>query len=430
MTRAGPILRLAGAVVVLGLCLAVLGRWHRGAVTDARAEEVVQIAMEAGLGGALPALHDAPRHRRRALLAEVLPAGWATRSELLPIEALPDTLRRPVVRDGLALWVQEDTLWVQLGDGQLLRISSVAGGKVVPPPPAPLLGASLITLALLGVALVPHFLRLRTLAAVADAVGKGRFEVRAADTSTDELGRVAQRLDEMASLLHSYRRGRDAFFRAVTHEMGTPLTRLSFTLDLARSASSPDELAQRLDRAQEQVSELSALSGELLDFAFEAPDRPDARLRQAVRPLLKELAQLNATPEVSVDVVWADDAPDTVDVDPRGFRRALDNILRNATRFARSQVRIQAARVGTWLEIWVEDDGPGIPEADRERVFEPFAQVGESRDPSHGGAGLGLAIVARIVERHAGEAATHCSPTLGGAAVVTRWPLGGRTAPS
>ncbi|MCH1994655.1 ATP-binding protein, partial [Achromobacter xylosoxidans] len=107
---------------------------------------------------------------------------------------------------------------------------------------------------------------------------------------------------------------------------------------------------------------------------------------------------------------------------PRNMTRALSNLVQNAVRYARE--RVEVALLPTCdggFELIVDDDGPGIPPTDRERVFEPFIRLDESRDRGTGGAGLGLAIVQRVAASHGGSIRV-CDSPLGGARFVLRWP--------
>jgi signal transduction histidine kinase len=416
-----PLGRVGIAFVVVALCVALLTRWSDARRAEERDLEVVRVLMHAGLGDDLARLGAAPRYERPERLAE-LPSEWAAQASVHPTTDLPASLKRPVVLDGRALWLDDGTLWAQLGDGQLLRIVGVTG-EPVPRSSPPLwlaAAAGAIGVAAWGASYVT---RLRAIARASDAVALGHLEVRVGDASGDTLGALARQFDALAETLHRHRKQRDSFFRAVTHEMGTPLTRIAFALDLAESARDPEELTERIEAAKRQLEQLVLLSTELLDFAFESPDRPDARSRIAVAPALERLCADNASPDVGVELLWDADLPTHVLVDERAFLRAIDNLLRNAARYARERVTVSGAVREGQLEVWVEDDGPGIPEEARTSVFEPFARLDPSRNVALGGAGLGLAIVRRVVERHAGSAGVTRSPRLGGAAFVTRWPL-------
>ncbi|MEM9731009.1 MAG: ATP-binding protein, partial [Myxococcota bacterium] len=110
--------------------------------------------------------------------------------------------------------------------------------------------------------------------------------------------------------------------------------------------------------------------------------------------------------------------------DPRLFQRAIENILRNAMKYARGNVRLELTQDEAHVRVVVHDDGPGIPEDLREKVMIPFFREEAARDRKTGGVGLGLAIVSRIMHRHGGRLAIDSSP-LGGARVATWWPQPG-----
>jgi signal transduction histidine kinase len=112
-----------------------------------------------------------------------------------------------------------------------------------------------------------------------------------------------------------------------------------------------------------------------------------------------------------------------VDGDRRLLARAVGNLLRNAQKYAAHTVALSARRDGDLLEIVVDDDGPGIPEEERERIFEPFYRLDRSRDRATGGFGLGLSIARKAVALHGGVLAVQRSP-LGGARFVITLPDG------
>ena len=118
--------------------------------------------------------------------------------------------------------------------------------------------------------------------------------------------------------------------------------------------------------------------------------------------------------------------PDVADVElsvaPRLFNRAVRNVLLNASRYARARIVIQWERRSEDLALEVVDDGPGIAESDRKRVFDPFTRADRSRSRDSGGIGLGLAIVRRIVEVHGGDVYADEAEG-GGARIVMLWPL-------
>jgi two-component system OmpR family sensor kinase len=113
----------------------------------------------------------------------------------------------------------------------------------------------------------------------------------------------------------------------------------------------------------------------------------------------------------------------SIDGDRRLIGRAVGNLLRNAQKYAASQVALQARRDGFRVEITVEDDGPGIPDDERERIFEPFFRLDRSRDRSTGGFGLGLSIARKAVALHGGTLVVERAQ-MGGARFVISLPDG------
>jgi two-component system sensor kinase ParS len=107
--------------------------------------------------------------------------------------------------------------------------------------------------------------------------------------------------------------------------------------------------------------------------------------------------------------------------DPLLMARALGNLLQNAARYAHSQVNVIFALENGYFQLIVDDDGPGIPEAERDTIFDAFKRLDSSRDRGSGGYGLGLTIAYRISEWHDGEICVSDSP-MGGARFEIRWP--------
>ncbi len=117
----------------------------------------------------------------------------------------------------------------------------------------------------------------------------------------------------------------------------------------------------------------------------------------------------------------AEDGSGWADAEPQYLRRALSNLITNAMRHAESQVRVSFAIDGETARLEVDDDGPGVPEADWEKVFTPFLRLDDSRTRASGGHGLGLSIVRRIVYWHGGRSQVGHS-ALGGARFSLVWP--------
>ena len=124
--------------------------------------------------------------------------------------------------------------------------------------------------------------------------------------------------------------------------------------------------------------------------------------------------------DISIPVAVDSNVTDAA-CEPKFMARAVQNLVRNALRFAKSRVEVHVDSRDNRYFIHVDDDGPGIPESDHARLFVPFARLDESRSRDSGGSGLGLAIVQRIAEWHGGKAVISTS-AMGGARITIEWP--------
>ncbi|MET9880126.1 HAMP domain-containing sensor histidine kinase [Actinacidiphila glaucinigra] len=230
----------------------------------------------------------------------------------------------------------------------------------------------------------------------------------------DEVARLARATNETLTALQAAVERQRRFVADASHELRSPIAALRTELEVA--AAHPALLD--LDSAVDDVTRLQALASDLLLLA-----RFDAGEETPMEPVaLDELAREKVALRPGAVPVTVE-APDTVTVrgDRQGLERVLDNLLDNARRHATGSVAVRVTRDAGWAVLEVTDDGPGIPEADRERVFDRFIRLDESRTRDAGGAGLGLAIVRDIVHRHGGYADAGSAPQ-GGALLRVRLP--------
>jgi two-component system sensor kinase ParS len=160
----------------------------------------------------------------------------------------------------------------------------------------------------------------------------------------------------------------------------------------------------------------------MLDYA--RLDHPGLRMEcldTPLEPWLRHALAISPPHERNVTTVRVKDL-ESAWMEPRLMELALNNLLANALRYAKAQVRVSIARDGATHRLTVEDDGEGIPEGDRAAVFRAFARLDTSRNRETGGFGLGLAIVARIAALHRGRVIADSSPELGGARLALEWP--------
>ncbi|USX02412.1 ATP-binding protein [Pseudomonas proteolytica] len=279
----------------------------------------------------------------------------------------------------------------------------------------------LIGAALLGGLLIwlrPHWRDLERLKTTAAQLGRGHLEERTHIPPSSNIGSLAAVFDTMANdIEHLLNQQRD-LLNAVSHELRTPLTRLDFGLALALSEDQPAASRERLQGLVAHIRELDELVLELLSYSrlqnpAQLPERVDVVLDEFIDSILGSIDDELENPEIVIDVVL-DCAVERFTLDPRLTARALQNLLRNAMRYCERRIQIGVKVCAKGCEIWVDDDGIGIPEEQRARVFEPFYRLDRSRDRATGGFGLGLAISRRAVEAQGGTLTAQTSP-LGGA---------------
>lgn len=250
----------------------------------------------------------------------------------------------------------------------------------------------------IAILLRPVASQLRAVERAATAIAEGDLSARV-DRSRSSLP-LANAFNTMAdrteSMLHSQRE----LLQAVSHELRTPLARIHFATDLIRSSKSAEEREKRLDSVDNAAEDLDSLVGELMAYVRMESERPVFEPEPInLTDLVAELAEIHESLHPVRFVIDPDDGPDLVVGDRASLSRAIGNLLSNAGRYAKDEVTINLRTDANDVVIEVQDDGPGIPEADRNRIFEPFVRLDQS-DP--GGAGLGLALVQRIADRHGG----------------------------
>lgn len=265
---------------------------------------------------------------------------------------------------------------------------------------------------------------LEGLKAATARVGAGDFGVRAEISESSLLHPIASAFNVMAGRVQALLQSHRDLEQGVAHELRTPLTQLKFDLELARTSASPEERAERFQSMERDVVDLEELVNELLVLASlrEAPPyRPrDVPARELVDEVLRRARDEMRAAGREVAIEPPRNLPERISCDGKYLARALVNVVRNAVRYAHSKVTLTIEQVGARTVISVDDDGPGVPPAERERLFEPFTRLENSRERQGGGAGLGLAIVKSVAEWHGGEARISDSP-LGGARVSISW---------
>ncbi len=251
---------------------------------------------------------------------------------------------------------------------------------------------------------------------VTAAFGRGELQTRAMLKKSAPLGHLGQTFNQMAERIQGLVESHRNLTNAVSHELRTPIARLRFGLEMLQSDQDRERHLQGMDQ---DIAELEELVEELLAFArferegFEPSEVADLAtwLRQlGERELLDSQLEMKLS---AADGLQAN-------MDSRLMARALANLLRNARKYAVSQVQLSAGIDGQSVWIEVGDDGPGVPDTERERILQAFTRLDRSRDRQTGGHGLGLAIAKRVLELHGGGIEVGHS-TLGGALFRLHW---------
>ncbi|MEN0060535.1 MAG: ATP-binding protein [Myxococcota bacterium] len=273
------------------------------------------------------------------------------------------------------------------------------------------LGTMLLLLALAVILpLLPLHRQLSALGEAAKALGEGDTRARVPlIAGGGPVHPVAEQVNRMAQEIEDALGRNQELLRSVAHEMRTPLSRLVLALDLLQD-DTPEARAARIAKLQQTVIEMQGLTDELLDFS-RLGDRPEVA-RKTVN--LVDVAH-DVAGRWAGTVVNSASEPVHVLGEPKLITRAIENAVSNAVRYA-TPPTIGFSRTAQGWAVMVDDAGPGIAEADRQRIFEPFERLEASRSRDTGGTGLGLAIVRRILVAHGGTASIEDSPQ-GGARV-------------
>ena len=255
-------------------------------------------------------------------------------------------------------------------------------------------------------------------------VGAGDFDVRADVPRSSLLEPIATGFNAMAQRVQRLLRSHRDLEQGVAHELRTPLAQLKFDLELARTSTADNEREERFSAMERDVVDLEELVSELLVLARlrEAPPYAPREVRGSdlVDEVLRRANDEMRATGRAISIEAPRNVPESISCDSKYLSRALVNVLRNAVRYAKSKVAVTVERAGSRTTISVDDDGPGVPPTERERLFEPFTRLEGSRGRDSGGVGLGLAIVKSVAEWHGGEARISDSP-LGGARISISW---------
>ncbi|WMW81621.1 ATP-binding protein [Undibacterium cyanobacteriorum] len=249
-----------------------------------------------------------------------------------------------------------------------------------------------------------HWREVQALAKVTARFGDGDLAARASTPIASSVYPLSLQINEMAERIAKLLTSQRQLLHAVSHELRTPIARLEFALEILQDTSHDAKVHHKIDAMRGDLFELNALVSELLNLA-KMEQQHDLRCDRFVAeefamaciqslPPMREELQLGTIIEPASLVISGDQ---------RLLARAAQNLLKNAMKYASKSIHFEVRASKEGFQIIVEDDGLGIPESERNNVFEAFYRLDRSRDRNSGGFGLGLAIVRQIVEMHNGK---------------------------
>ena len=259
----------------------------------------------------------------------------------------------------------------------------------------------------------------------AQRFGEGDFSARVTADVAKPLKPVVTRFNDMAGRIQRLIRSHKELSHAVSHELRTPIARIRFAMEMTRELPDSDKREEYFEAMNENIEELDGLVDELLTYARFDREEPKLDFEpNAVAAMAQDVVAKFEMTESNLDFsIQASSANALIaDCDHDGICRVLDNLLRNAIRYAKQHIQVTVTEQNGRVIVSIEDDGPGVPQANWHSLFDPFVRLDKSRDRNSGGIGLGLAIVRRYMEWHNGTV-TIGDASIGGAKFELSWPL-------
>src|ERR1700690_1736274 len=293
----------------------------------------------------------------------------------------------------------------------------------LPPGPRVFLGPHallLMTIAILSSGLVCYLLArsmtspITRLRQAAQSLAAGDLTARTGAPAGGPRGEMVELMrdfDRMAERLEGLVDSQSRLLKDVSHELRSPLARLSVALGLARQRATP-EIEGQLNRIELEADRLNQLIQRLLTIArlesgADAIRKSNLSLRELVENVAHDAEYESAGRQIRVEADGDDEF--LVEADPDLLRSAVENVVRNATRYTAPGTTVEAKLErqrnsnGQEMVIRVSDSGPGVPDSSLAKIFEPFYRLDDARNRQTGGAGLGLSIADRAIRLHGGQ---------------------------
>lgn len=267
--------------------------------------------------------------------------------------------------------------------------------------------------------------RLQLLQMGVNRVTQGNLDTKVQVVGHDDIARLSMTFNAMTAHIKRLIEAQRELTRAVSHELRTPVARIRFAVDMLADTDDADSRQLQKNFIDEDIESLNELIDEILTYAKLEEGSPKLDWEMVnLRELLEQIErETNALGKPIKLVCQLPPAKAVAMADRRYLHRAVQNLVGNALRYAETTVMLSADVIKGEAFISVEDDGHGIAEADREKVFIPFARLDDSRTRASGGYGLGLSIVSRIAFWFNANLKVDESPKLHGARFIMSWPV-------
>ena len=251
----------------------------------------------------------------------------------------------------------------------------------------------LLVLALSVIALRRVTNPLDSLTRAAEALGRSGRTEALEESGASEVRRAARAFNEMQDRIRRLIEDRMQMVAAISHDLRTPITRLKLRAEFIDDAEQREKMLRDLDEMETMIKSTLALARE------DANPEPSTRLDLA--KLVADAVEGMTDVTLEIDPALGD-GDSRVDAPPIALKRAIGNLVENAVVYGK-KAKVRLTATAKEFEIAIDDEGPGIPESELDRVFRPFYRLEASRNRESGGAGLGLAIARSVVRGHGGD---------------------------
>lgn len=284
----------------------------------------------------------------------------------------------------------------------------------------------LLSLGVYGL-ILPLERKIRQVRVGLNQVKQGVLSTRVQVKGRDEVSNLANTFNNMTEHIQRLIEAQRELTRAVSHELRTPVARVRFGMEMLAETDDYDSRLEQMEMIDKDIEALNSLIDEIMTYAKLEQGIPSLtftqiRLVDVIEQVFNETQKLSTSKNKNI-IIDVYDRDVVVEAEERYLHRVIQNLVGNALRYAENTIKVTGGIYsdGTAYLI-VEDDGAGIPEKDRDRVFEAFARLDDSRTRASGGYGLGLSIVSRIAYWFGGQVKVEQSNTLGGAKFIVSWP--------